>query len=94
MSKYARKVDSNHAEIRDAMRAYGAYVFDASATGRGFVDLVVGYAGHTALVEIKSPKGKFTEAQLNFIENWKGGILARIEDVDGAIRLLKTMEEK
>jgi Holliday junction resolvase len=92
---YAKKTDINHQAIREAMRDYGAVIFDSSAVGRGFPDLVCGYAGVTALVEIKaSSKSKFTEDQLKFIKNWKGGILARVEDVDSAIRLLKTMENK
>jgi hypothetical protein len=91
---YAKKVDKNHAEIRDAMRDYGASVFDSSSVGRGFTDLVVGYCGCTALVEIKrDAKSRFTEEQLKFMKDWKGGVIARIEDVDSAIRLLKTMEK-
>ncbi len=89
----ANRVDKNHAEIRDAMREYGATVIDTSSL-KNFVDLVVGYANNTALVEVKAnTKSKFTESQLQLISSWKGGILVRIEDVEGAIRLLKTMEK-
>ena len=89
----ANKVDKNHAEIRDAMREYGATVIDTSSL-KNFVDLVVGFNGMTALIEIKSSsKARFTESQLKLMASWKGGILARIEDVDSAIRLLKTMEK-
>jgi Holliday junction resolvase len=89
----ANKVDKNHAEIRDAMREHGATVIDTSSL-KNFVDLVVGFHGVTALIEIKSSsKARFTESQLKLIASWRGGILARIEDVDSAIRLLKTMEK-
>jgi Holliday junction resolvase len=90
---YAKKIDLNHTEIVKTFKDLGATVFDASGIGRGFPDIVVGYNGHTVLVEIKSgAKKKFTEAQLKFMAEWKGSAVNRIDDVGGAIRLIKLLD--
>jgi Holliday junction resolvase len=90
---YAKRVDVNHQEIVKKFRELGASVFDASGIGRGFPDILVGYNGNTALVEIKSgEKKKFTEAQLKFMADWKGSAVSRINDVGGAERLINIMK--
>jgi len=90
---YAKKVDLNHTEIVKTFRDLGATVFDASGIGRGFPDIVLGYNNITCLVEIKSgEKKKFTEAQLKFMSEWKGSSVVRINDVGGAIRLIKLFD--
>ena len=90
---YAKRVDLNHQEVVKTLRSLGASVFDASRMGSGFPDLVVGYKQKTVLVEIKSGKQKkFTEAQLKFMENWNGSTVIRINDVEGAIRLIKVLD--
>jgi hypothetical protein len=90
---YAKRVDLNHQEVVKALRSLGASVFDASRMGQGFPDLVVGYKQQTVLVEIKSSEQKrFTNAQLKFMAEWKGSAVVRINDIDGAIRLIKVLE--
>ena len=90
---YAKRVDLNHAEIVKKFRELGASVFDSSGIGRGFPDILVGFNGNTALVEIKSgEKKRFTEAQLKFIADWKGSVVARINDIQGAERLINLMK--
>jgi Holliday junction resolvase len=90
---YAKRVDENHQEIVKKFRELGASVFDASGIGRGFPDILVGYNGNTALVEIKSnEKKRFTEAQLKFMAEWKGSSVTRINDVGGAERLINMMK--
>lgn len=41
----AAKVDTNHAAVRDGLRALGWSVFDTSGVGDGFSDFVVGVGG-------------------------------------------------
>ena len=90
---YAKRVDLNHQEVVKTLRSLGATVFDASRLGQGFPDLVVGYNHQTVLVEIKSGEAKkFTAAQLKFMADWKGSAVVRINDVDGAIRLIKILD--
>ena len=90
---YAKRVDLNHQEVVKTLRSLGATVFDASRMGQVFPDLVVGYNNQTVLVEIKSGEAKkFTAAQLKFMADWKGSAVVRINDVDGAIRLIKVLD--
>lgn len=85
----AARVDQGQDQIVSAMRAAGATVWIIGLP----VDLLVGYAGRTALVEVKrDSKAKFTKLQTEFMANWKGGTLARIDNPEAALRLLKVME--
>lgn len=60
---YAKRVDRNHGEIIQALRACGWLVYDTSRLA-GFCDLVAHKQGRTVLVEVKTAKGKPTKAQL------------------------------
>jgi len=83
--RHAKKVDANQEQIVSALRAAGAYVWIISLP----VDLLVGYKGHTFLVEIKSTvKSRLTPLQADFFENWCGGTLARIDTPDAALRMI------
>lgn len=93
--RHAAKVDTTQAAIVSAMRAMGAVVWVIGLP----LDLLVGYRGRTLLVECKSVVGKrdpkpakYTPLQKSFMSEWKGGPVATVCDVDGAIRLLKTLE--
>lgn len=90
---YARKTDNNHSEIVKTLRQLGCSVFDTSRVAGGFPDLVVGKNQITCLCEIKSgEKKKYTAAQELFMLNWKGSAVVRINDIDGAIRLVKLLD--
>lgn len=91
--RYAARQDENHAIIVEAFRSGGASVYDI----RRPVDILVGHAGKTALVEIKSVATNYGRKGLNqnqrtFLESWKGGTVATITDAEGARTLLRTME--
>jgi Holliday junction resolvase len=89
---YAKRVDLNHQEVVKTLRSFGAGVVDMSRVGQGFPDLLVHYKGQCVLVEVKSGEAKkFTQAQLKFISNWQGPAIVRINDVDGAIRLINVL---
>ena len=53
MSPYARKVDANHAAIRQALRRAGWYVRDQSRVGEGWPDLFLAKGGTVLLAEVK-----------------------------------------
>ena len=94
---YACRVDGNHAEIVAALRKAGASVLDCSKVGNGCPDLIVGMAGKTALIEIKNPRTQYGRAGLSRLQadwhsEWRGGTLAVVNDVEGALRVLKVME--
>jgi hypothetical protein len=90
---YAKRVDENHNLIKHTFIALGASVLDLSRVGQGCPDMLIGYKGKCAMVEIKSSnKAQFTEPQLKFIKNWRGSSISRIDSVDGAIRLIKLLD--
>jgi hypothetical protein len=92
---YAKKVDSNHSIIVKTLRDLGCSVFDTSRVGGGYPDLTIGKNGKTVLVEIKAnEKSKFTPAQELFMMNWRGSTVARIDSIDGAIRLVKLLDSQ
>lgn len=73
----AAKVDANQSEIVKGLRQCGCSVYITSQVGKGFPDIVVGFGGHTLLMEIKDgslpPSGrKLTTDEQTFFEKWKG----------------------
>lgn len=74
------------------MRAVGAIV-RVITQGDGLPDLLVGYNGHTILMEIKDgnkpPSArKLTDNEQKFFDEWKGGPLYKVESVDQALDIL------
>ena len=89
---YAKRTDSTQKTIVQTLERIGAVVHDLSGHGRGIPDLLVGYRGLTVLVECKSSdKAKYTKAQEEFLTTWKGGMVARVHDLDGVLTLIKTL---
>ena len=91
----AAKVDATQAAIVSALRSVGATVWPIGLP----VDLLVGAHGKTALVECKSLIGKrkpkaagYTTLQEDFMQHWRGGTVATLTDVDGALRLIAAMK--
>jgi hypothetical protein len=83
--RYAARVDKNQTQIISALRAVGAYVWIIGLP----VDLLVGYKGHTFLVEVKNgPRKRLTALQEDFFANWSGSTLARIDGPEAALRMI------
>ena len=87
--RHAARIDANQAQIVSALRAAGAYVWIISLP----VDLLVGYKGHTFLVEIKTDaKKRLTALQDDFFNNWSGSTLARIDSPEAALRMIEEIQ--
>ena len=89
----ANRIDANQNEIVDALRAAGAVVRIISQ-GEGIPDLLVGYNGFTILMEVKDgdkvpSKRKLTEAEQKFFDEWEGGLLVIVNNVQEAVDMLK-----
>ena len=85
----AARVDSNQAQIISVLRAAGAYVWIIGLP----VDLLVGYKGHTMLVEIKDgPSKRLTALQQAFFAKWVGGTLVRVDGPEAALNVLKVID--
>ena len=83
--RYAARIDANQTQIVSALRAAGASVWIIGLP----VDLLVGYKGHTFLVEVKTnAKKRLTGLQADFFENWGGGTLCRIDSPEAALRMI------
>ena len=92
----AARTDANQQRIVDALRQCGATVQSLAAVGNGVPDLLIGYRGCTALVEVKdgdksASRRVLTPDQERWHAAWRGGTLAIVGDVDAAIRVLRTM---
>ena len=92
--RYAAKVDANQEAIVSAMRSVGASVWIIGLP----VDLLIGAHGKTAVAEVKTLVGKrkpkaagYTPLQEGFMATWRGGPVATLTDVDGALRLVASM---
>jgi hypothetical protein len=85
----AARIDANQEAVVIALRAAGAYVWIIGLP----VDLLVGYKGHTFLVEIKDgPKKRLTALQEAFFAKWDGGTLARVDGPEAALRMIGVIE--
>jgi len=69
MTRHNKRVDGNHAEIRDTAKAAGYFVADTARMGDGFPDMViVNKIGRVALLfEVKTPATPMKPAEVKFI---------------------------
>jgi hypothetical protein len=87
--RHAKRTDANQEAIVKALRDAGAYVWIISLP----VDLLVGYKGHSFLVEIKTDARKrLTALQADFFENWSGSTLARVDSPEAALRMIGVLK--
>lgn len=93
MTYYKKRVDENQKQIIHTFIALGASVLNLSRVGEGCPDILIGYRNQSVLCEIKrNEKAPFTEPQIKFMQNWRGGAVSRIDSVDAAIRLIKMLD--
>jgi hypothetical protein len=90
MTRYAKRTDANHQEIRDCFRLLLGHgnVVDTSKAGFGLGDLAVTYGGIVMLVEIKGEKGKLTKAQEKCPLPQR--LVRNLADVEETVRVLKS----
>jgi len=91
----AARIDANQNNIVKALRAAGASV-RVITQGDGIPDLLLGYNGHTLLMELKDgdkpPSArKLTEAEHKFFDEWKGGSLSIVNSVEEALAILASL---
>jgi len=92
MKKYGPKKDANHKELVAALEKMGVLTIDMSGVGGGFPDLICAVCKETLLVEIKNKKTGYGRKGLNklqreFAENWAGGPVYVIYNLDDATKL-------
>ena len=101
MTRYARKTDANHADIRNALRSLGFDVLDLSAAGGGVPDLLVSLrpprlAGRPHFLELKDgDKPLSAQALTPAQEIWHRlawGITSKVRSIEEAIEALEWAE--
>jgi len=89
--RHAARVDANQQAIVAALRDAGAYVWIISLP----VDILVGYKGHTFLMEVKTTsKKRLTGLQADFFEKWAGGTLCRVDSPQAALDMIRGVDAK
>ncbi len=88
----AKRKDANHNEVAEHIDACGWSVFDTSALGYGFPDLLVGKPGFNCVVEIKDgakpPSAReLTKAERDFRDNWTGPYIVATCPTDALVQL-------
>jgi Holliday junction resolvase len=92
----AARVDENHREIVDALRAAGCSVLSLAAMGSGVPDLLVARNGHMWLVEVKkrgargnlsSGAARSLKGQTEWAESWRGPVHF-VDSVEAALALV------
>ena len=88
---YAKKVDANHGEIRDGLRALGYQVVDTSKHGAGFPDLIVinKECSMVFLTEVKDGDVGFTKGEVKFYMNF---VMPDIRIVTSLEQMLEILE--
>ena len=87
------KVDANQRAIVKVIRQWpGATVYSTADLGGGFPDLILGYRGRTILLEVKDPKGKLTQPQVEFHAAWRGTPVVILRSPDDAINLMQNLD--
>lgn len=84
---WARRKDSTHQLVKDALEAHGWVCLDVSRAPLA-VDLVIAKGSRVVLVEVKGPKGKATKGQIEILKYWPAetAILRSVEDVQALSR--------
>lgn len=89
----AARIDANHTQVVEALRAAGATVHSLAGCGDGMPDLLVGIRNETLLFEVKDgakPKSaqKLTPKQETFHGTWRGGALCIVDGPEAALRMI------
>jgi len=86
----AARIDDNHIQIVNALRAMGASVQPLHTVGSGCPDLLVGFRGANKILEVKDgekpPSARqLTPDQREWIAAWRGGQVWVVHSIEQAI---------
>jgi hypothetical protein len=86
--------DANHAEVVGWYEELYCSVVDTHGQGFGFPDLVVGVAGITELVEVKTEAGQLEPSQIRFQRDWRGSKVRVVRTRADVILHVQTIRER
>jgi hypothetical protein len=83
MTRYAARIDSNQAEIMDALRSLGVWCVDMHWCGRGVPDILAVDLAGTFWVEAKGAHGLITPSEREWARKYPGDlyVVRCVEDV-------------
>lgn len=91
---YAPKADSNHREVKGWYEELFCSVVDIHHVGGGVPDLLIGCAGISELVEVKTEEGNLEPSQLTFQKTWRGPKVKIIRSQADVINHVTNIREK
>ena len=90
MSKYARKVDTNHLEIKQALISAGYPTWDCSSYGRGIPDLLVMSKSYRfVFLEVKQRRGRLTVDETKFFNEFMLGAVYVVRSIEDAFETMR-----
>lgn len=80
--RLAPRIDNTHKEIVKGLRGVGAGVTSMAPLGKGVVDLLVSFRQRWYVIEVKTPGGKLTDDECEWIQKQQAqvGVAYSLED--------------
>lgn len=88
------RADSNQSEIKGWYEELFCSVLDLHSIGFGCPDLLVGLAGVTELVEVKTEEGQLRPSQLRFQHDWRGKKVVVVRTHSDVINHVQNVRER
>jgi hypothetical protein len=95
MTRYAKRTDKNQSDIISGIRKCGYRVFDTSASGEGFPDMVViGKDGRVALLfeNKREDRGEITKGELTFMMTLVEPVYRIVTTPEQVIDIMQALE--
>lgn len=86
--------DENHGQVQAWYEQLYVSVKDTHGVGGGFGDMVVGCAGVTDIVEIKTEDGHLAPNQVTFHRDWRGSKVVTVRNQSDVINHVLNMRER
>jgi hypothetical protein len=96
MTRYAKRTDKNQSDIISGIRKFGYRVFDTSASGEGFPDMVViGKDGRVALLfeNKREDRGEITKGELTFMMQIVSPVYRIVTTPEQVIDIMVNLDE-
>lgn len=81
--------DAGHAKIELSLRRAGHSVWDASAMGKSFPDIICASRDAVVLIEVKTEDGKFYIDQLETLATWRN-YCAFVTNTEDALKVMES----
>lgn len=85
------RIDNNHREIVEALRAAGAGVTSMASLGKGVGDLLVSFRMRWYVIECKSPGGKLTKDECAWIQGQRAAVYV-VNSVEDALEAIGAVQ--